>query len=247
MCIGIALYNTDNLSAQEAYTLAQLFFQVVGLPVTDAAYRSDHAGYSNVTVSDLAQLIASGEVQDFRLYHKDGNSLPWAASFGHVTDQYGGFYHIDMQYAADIPKDKLQEFIKASAEIVNAAYGIVYVQDNVVDAYEYVLDEGVVPMPVYEKHFVWRDETPGLFNGPARYKDNMLRMVYPHNVLNHNHLNINIQGQSLGNLIVSNPALGELMPVNEGQSFIWSVPEENLTEINTLFGQAGALIAWKSQ
>lgn len=247
MCIGIALYNTDNLSSQEAYTLAQLFFQMVGLPITDAAYRSQHAGYSNVTVSDLAQLIESGEVQDFRLYHKDGNTLPWVASFGHVTEQYGGFNHIDMQYANDIPKDKLQEFLKASAEIANAAYGIVYTQDNVVDAYEYVLDEGIVPIPVYEKHLVWRDETPGLFNGPARYKDNMLRMVYPHNVLNNNHLNISIQGQSLGNLIIGNPALGELKAVNDGQSFIWNVPEENLAEVNALFGQAGALIAWKSQ
>lgn len=247
MCIGIALYNTDNLSSQEAFNLAQLFFQTVGLPITDAAYRCKQAGYSNVTVSELVQLIAHGEVQDFRLYHKDGNTLPWSASFGHVTDQYESFYHIDMQYIDDIPKEKLQEFLKASAEIAKAAYGIVYNRYNIVDAYEYVLDEGVVPLPEYEKHFVWRDETPGLFNGPARYKENMLRMVYPHNVLNQNHLNINIQGQSLGNLIISNPSLGELLPVNNGQSFIWNVPEEHLDELNSLFGQAGALIAWKSQ
>lgn len=245
MSIGVALYNTDNLSSQQAFTLVEQFFQLLSLPITDAAYRSDNMAYTNVSPAELAQLVAAKKVTDFRVYHKDNEHLPWVVSFGYVTESSGGFNHIDIQYVDDIDTNSLKAFLKQAAEISQVAYGIVYHKDNVVDAYEYVLDEGVVPVPSYEKPLVWRDETPGMFNGPARYKDNMLRMVYPFNIINIKHLHIELQGKTLQEWISGNTAYGQLTPLTS-QLFLWEVPASQLDSVNKICGEAGILIAWQA-
>lgn len=244
MSVGIAIYNTDNLSSQQAYTLAKQFFNMLGITITDAAYRSNDVPYTSFSPVELAKLLATNNQTDFRLYHKDSEHLPWLASFGHVTDLSGGFYHIDVQYAGSLDNHMLKSFLKQSAEITNMAYGIAYAKDNVVDAYEYVLDEGIVPVPAYEKPLIWRDETPGMFNGPARYKDRMLRMVYPYNIINSCHLNILVQGKPLAAWIAESPAHGRLTPLT-AQLFLWEVAISELANINKICGEAGILVAWE--
>lgn len=244
MSLGIALYNTDNLSSEQAYTLAKQFFKMLGLTITNAAYRSKDVSYTNVSPDELTKLITSHSVLDFRLYHKDSEHLPWLASFGYITDTSGNFYHIDIQYAENIDQNILRHFLKQTAEIANMAYGIAYTKDNVVDAFEYVLDEGVVPVPAYERPLVWRDETPGMFNGPARYKDSMLRMVYPYNVLNNAHLNIMVQGKPLNAWISDSPKHGHLTPLTT-KLFLWEVANSELANINKVCGESGILIAWQ--
>lgn len=248
MCIGIALYNTDNLSSQKAYALAEVFFKLLNIKMTDAAYRTENRVNTNVTADELNNLTANNKVRDFRIYHKDHNILPWAASFGYVTDMNGSFYHVDIQYAYEVANEQeiILNFLKFAAETTAIPYGIAYNQDNVVDAFDYAIGEGIVPIPSYEKHLVWREETPGEFNGPARYKNTMLRMVYKYNLINANHLRINIQNQALGDWITSNPKHGSLSAINDN-SFIWVVAEEQLNYINNICGEAGILIAWNDK
>lgn len=245
MSIGVALYNTDNLSSLLAFRLAEQFFQLLSLPITDAVYRTDHMAYTNLSPNQLAQVVTANEATDFRVYHKDNVHLPWVVSFGYVTESSGGFNHIDIQYVDDVDTNTLKTFLTRAAEISHIAYGIVYRKDNVVDAYEYVLDEGVVPVPPYEKPLVWRDETPGMFNGPARYKNTMLRMVYPFNIININHLQIKLQGKTLQEWIGNNAHHGKLSPLSD-QLFLWEVPIEQLDSVNKLCGEAGLLVAWQA-
>lgn len=246
MSIGIALYHTDNLSGQQAYHLATLFFKIINQNITDISYSDESNVYHSVTLDEIKQAIDAKAVKGFRFYSKDEKNPPWLASFGYTANAQEYFDYIDIQCDTAITENEIVQFLQEAAALAFIPYGVVYTSDNVVDAYEYVMEEGVIAVPSYEQHFLWRDETP-VFYGSARYENSMLRMVYPCNLINSKHLKIVIDGKTLEDRIRSDEHFGKLIPTPNNESFIWEVPTEQLEYVNKVCGQAGVLIAWNNQ
>lgn len=244
MGIGIALYHTDNLLVQQAYHLATLFFKSINQNITNVSYSSDFDTYHSLTIDDLIQATHKDEVRGFRLYSKNENNPPWVVSFGCRAHAKTSLNYIDIQCAFDLSEEQTILFFKEALTLGFIPYGIGYVSDNVVDAYEYVMEEGIIPLPSYEQHFLWRDETPE-FQGYARYLDSMLRMVYPYNLINKNHLSIRIENQTLADKIQEDEHFGELISTPNTESFIWKVNKAQLEYVNKVCGEAGTLIAWQ--
>lgn len=243
MAIGIALYHTDSLSGQQSYHLATLFFKMIKQTITEVSYRDESNAYHSVAPNEAAELIKANKVEAIRVYSKDERNPPWLVSFGYTANPQAYFDYIDIQCAADIADESIVEFLKAVSALAFVPYGIVYNKDNVVDAYEYVMEEGVVPVPSYEQHFLWRDETP-VFFGSARYENSMLRMVYPYNLINDKHLKVLIEHKTLEDKIKEDERFGVIIPTDNTKSYIWKVPSEQLDYVNRVCGQAGLLIAW---
>lgn len=246
MSIGIALYHTDNLSGQQAYHLATLFFKMINQRITDASYYDESNAYHSVALSEMTKAIENKAVKGFRVYAKDEQNPPWVVAFGYTANPKAYFDYIDIQCGIDITEDQILQFIQEAVTLAFIPYGVVYLSDNVVDAYEYVMEEGVIPVPSYEQHFLWRDETP-MFYGSARYENSMLRMIYPYNLINSKHLNVLVDGKTLEENIHDDERFGVLIPTANTESFIWKVPSEQLAYVNKVCGQAGILIAWNNQ
>lgn len=72
----------------------------------------------------------------------------------------------------------------------------------------------------------------------------LLRDVYPLNVLNSHHLAMQVKGLSLKDWIKSDPKRGSLKSLIEGQLWSWSVPENRIQAIRKVLGPERLLISW---
>ncbi|AWM80990.1 hypothetical protein DKL61_11890 [Gammaproteobacteria bacterium ESL0073] len=153
MSIGIALYHTDNLSGQQAYHLATLFFKIINQNITDISYSDESNVYHSVTLDEIKQAIDAKAVKGFRFYSKDEKNPPWLASFGYTANAQEYFDYIDIQCDTAITENEIVQLLQEAAALAFIPYGVVYISDNVVDAYEYVMEEGVIAVPSYEQHF----------------------------------------------------------------------------------------------
>jgi len=69
-------------------------------------------------------------------------------------------------------------------------------------------------------------------------------MVYPCNLVNRRHLEIDIGGDKLREWIVSRREHGKLTELGNG-FWLWEVETERLNTVNQACGEAGISIAWK--
>jgi hypothetical protein len=96
----------------------------------------------------------------------------------------------------------------------------------------------------FENTSLFTRELPGRVPGSASYERVKLRMIYPLNVLNEEHLGIRINDLSLREWIISDSSRGSLKSI-PNDMWLWAVNEMNLAEINNACGEAGILIAWQ--
>ncbi|WP_431225802.1 hypothetical protein ACQ86O_21875 [Serratia sp. L9] len=198
-----------------------------------------------VSLSDLKNELKNKNATSFRFYNESEKSNYWTASFGFSTSDFGGFYHFDAQCAlSKRGKEKFIEFIKELSSKNNFSYGIVYNPDNVADGFYYAEGGNFVQIYQCENPMFFEKETGGIYEGQERYKNTMLRMVYPVNVINRHHLDIVIENVSLKEWISSNEKHGSLEGLNNNL-WLWTVEDTELDEVNRYLGEAGVLISWK--
>ena len=253
MCTGLAMYDTSEVTPMEACNAGESFFDAIGARITSAGYYTYkneedglHVDWIETSLSDLKSKITSKEVTAFRLYNEQNGYSPWFVSFGYMTDEFGGFHHMDAQCA--VPIDDIYEnfigFVEDVSKRISCPYGIVYAAPKVADAFYYAAGENLIKLFPYEDARIFNKETPGRFKGKARYRGDMLRMVYPCNMLNENHLHIEIQGMTLGEWIVQERGRGSLRKISN-DLWLWEVGRDDMEGVSKCCGDAGILLAWK--
>lgn len=253
MYSGMAVYNTENIDAKTACELGERLFANIGIPITGAGYYNilktgNHEGDHDiieVSFSDLKKRINNNAITAFRLYSEQKNAVPWNASFGYMTNEFGGFNYIDVQYPSVVDDSKATtEFLSALPDNIPCLYGIKYRSDKVTKALYYATGDNMVNIYQYENASLFKRECPGRFKGQERYKNTMLRMVYVINVINVNHLDIIVGSVSLKEWISSNKKHGSIEKLNSNL-WLWTVEDTDLDEVNRHLGEAGILISWK--
>lgn len=254
MCTGIAMYDTSEITPLEACNAGESFFDAIGTRITTAGYyKYINGDYGldidliETSLSDLKDKMISKEVTAFRLYSEQNGCSPWFASFGYMTDEFGSFHHIDAQCAIPIEDvyEKFVGFVENVSKKISYPYGIVYGAKRVADAFYYAEGENLVRLFPYENSSIFKKETPGRFKGEARYRGDMLRMVYPCSMLNEKHLRIKIQGMPLGEWIADEQGRGSLRKICN-DLWLWEVGKDDIDHVSKLCGDAGILIAWKA-
>lgn len=104
MSVGIALYNTDGLTALNAYEIGEFIFDRLHINITTASYykplpNGDHTSQGITAKGLLKKLEQNNELQ-FGLYCIENNET--IATFYHITKEFGSFYNLNMQYAHKI-------------------------------------------------------------------------------------------------------------------------------------------------
>ncbi|WP_339800228.1 hypothetical protein [Saezia sanguinis] len=195
--------------------------------------------------ADLKKKILANQASAFRLYCQNKTAKPWLASFGYSTNTFGsGFFHVDAQYPdTGTHFEELIALIKELDRLACFSYGIAYSASEVTDAFYYATGNNFVNIFPYENSSAWKRELPGLYNGQARYQNSMLRMVYPINIINDHHLDIDVAGSTLREWIESNAIHGSLEKLN--RMWLWKVDMNNLDHVNQCCGEAGVLISWR--
>lgn len=249
---AMAVYGIEEIPVKLAYEVGLLFFSTVGLGITAAGYyryREDRTDedidFIEVSPPELRSEIEAGRATSFRLYYASENNDLWDASFGYTTTDFGGFYHFDAQcLCRNFGNDKFLQFVEKLGELSEFRYAIFYSADDVSEGFYYAGGENLISVYDYENPILFSKETGGRFKGEERYKNKMLRMVYPLNVINEEHLNLKIEGAKLQDWILSEERRG-LLKQSLNRMWVWEVKEEDLEYVNAELGAAGLLIAWK--
>ncbi|WMT39032.1 hypothetical protein RE628_16045 [Paenibacillus sp. D2_2] len=165
--------------------------------------------------------------------------------------EYGSFPHIGAHCDSKLEEiyGAITEWTNSAAQRFDVPYGIVYTADRITKAMYYAAGENGATMFPYENGFAFIHEAPGTYQGQGRYTENMLRMVYPYNLLSEKHMKIHIagqgDGQTLRDWIEDNEERGSLRPISN--HFVWEIPVEHLKVVNQILGEAGILVAWRTQ
>lgn len=253
MCLAMALYGTECVSAELALRIGISFFSSHNLSITSAAYYEDlsdgdHDGDHDlveVTLSELTDKIKGGVASSFRLYNEDHDATPWFASYGFNTEKFGSFFHIDAQASGEeATLSSHIKFFREAAKENLALYGIVYQCDSVSNAFHYSSGENFISVYPFENSGIFKREVPGLYDGQERFKGDLLRMVYQINLLNSKHLSIDVAGKPLRQWILDDVSNGLLEDVTDSIT-IWLVEKEQLESVNEKLGKLDLLISWK--
>ncbi|MFB0773536.1 hypothetical protein [Proteus cibi] len=252
MYSGIALYNTEKLNSKNALDLAETFFKIFDLIITSAGYykKIEYGAYKGEhdivmgSLSDLKKQIGENNTISFRIYSEKNDIKPWYASFGYTTEQLLGFSYIDIQYPSICNESKLiTKYINSLDPNITFSYGINYSCEKVTTAFYYATDTNLSSIYLYEKTSLFEEECPGRFKGKARYKASMLRMVYPVNIINSNHLDIIINNITLKEWIFNNKKNGSIIKMKNNM-WLWLVDSNQIDRINKTLGETGVLISW---
>jgi hypothetical protein len=250
---AMAIYGTEKVTTARAYDMGLLFFQIIGLAITNSGYykyrkdRSDEDfDFIESSLLDLRGEIEANSATSFRLYSESKSGDLWEASFGYSTTDFGGFCHIDAQgMPPNLGGKEFLEFIDSFCKHESLSYAIFYSTNDVSEGLYYAEGENLVNIYKHENSILFSRETGGRFKGAERYKDAMLRMVYPVNLINEKHLNLQVGDCNLRQWILSNNQHGTLKSTAH-KMWIWEVEDKKLEQVNNELGEAGLLISWKS-
>ncbi|WP_175854244.1 hypothetical protein [Burkholderia cepacia] len=253
MSTGIVIYGTDPNQAASALSMAENLFRQFGGEATNAFFLEfvvrggerfvdDH----ETSLADLRGRIATGEVAAFQVYsNEEKNGVP-VISFGHNVPEFEGLSFVDVQIGRSIQEIKieLEEFIKNIAINMSFKYAIAYDAENSSIAYKYSTGVNLVRIFPFENTSLFTRDLPGRSPGSASYEGKKLRMIYPVNVLNEEHLEIRVNDLSLKEWIKSDSSRGSLENIPNSM-WLWSVKTTDLPEVNNACGEAGILLAWQ--
>jgi len=249
---AMAIYGIERITPERAYEAGVCFFQTIGLAVTVSGfykYRKDRAeediDFIEVSLADLKGEIQSGSATSFRLYCESNSGVLWDASFGYSTTDFGGFYHIDAQgLPSSFGDEQFLSFIEAFSTSNSLDYAIFYSVDDASEGLYYASGENLVSVYSYENPTLFSRETGGRFKGAERYRGELLRMVYPINVISERHLKIQVGSCNLREWILSDSRNGDL-ELGVNNTWVWKVEGNDLERVNSLLGENGVLISWK--
>lgn len=254
MCLAMALYGVENVSSELALRLGMSFFSLMNVSITSAGYYEylmdgDHVGDHDlieVTLSELARKIEERSVSSFRLYNESEGLAPWFASYGYSTNDFGSFFHIDAQSSGEqTTLENYTQFFREIAGKASISYGIAYRCESISKGYSYAAGENFVSIFPFESSGVFKKEVPGRYSGKERYKGALLRMVYEVNLLNSEHLMIDVAGVPLRQWILEDGDNGVLEVLSESIA-IWLVEEKKLSYVNERLGKLGLLVSWRT-
>ncbi|KIC82235.1 hypothetical protein [Pseudomonas sp. C5pp] len=255
MCAAnaMAIYGIEKITPEFVYELGVRFFKIIGLDITTSGYykyRKDRSGedidFVEVSLADLSREVKSGRATSFRLYCESENGFLWDASFGYSTTDFGGFYHIDAQgLPSSFGEEEFLEFIDGVCLFGSLDYAIFYSVDDVSEGLYYAGGENLISVYNYENLTLFSRGTGGRFKGVERYKNEMLRMVYPINVVNEGHLKLQVGPYSLRDWILSDSRHG-VLKLSANDMWVWMVEGKNLEHVNKELGGESVLISWKS-
>ncbi|WP_174970175.1 hypothetical protein [Burkholderia lata] len=196
--------------------------------------------------ADLRGMILNGEVTSFRMYGDEkGDGAP-VISFGYNDATYGGLSYVDIQFYGSIYEmsEEVGEFLGDAPSHLIFKYAIAYDAEKSSVAYKYSTGVNLIRIFPFENTSLFTRELPGRVPGSASYEGVKLRMIYPLNVLNEEHLEIRVNDLSLKEWIESDSSRGSLKSISN-KMWLWSVKETDLPEVNNACGEAGILIAWQ--
>ncbi|CAM2183486.1 conserved hypothetical protein [Burkholderia cepacia] len=253
MSAGIVIYGTDPTQVESALSLAESLFRQFGGEATKAVFlefvvrngerfADDH----ETSIAELRGRIAAGEVVEFQVYNDEENGGVPVISFGHNAPEFEGLSFVDVQIGRSIGEvsEEIVKFIKHAAINVRFKYAIAYDAKNSSIAFKYSTGVNLVGIFPFENTSLFTRELPNRSPGSASYEGAKLRMVYPLNVLNEEHLEIRVNDLSLKEWIGSDSSRGSLESISNGM-WIWSVDATALPEVNNACGEAGILLAWQ--
>ncbi|MGN7356842.1 MULTISPECIES: hypothetical protein [unclassified Paenibacillus] len=255
MVTGISIYDTEKMNASEALEIGMSFFEAIAVSVNAATYYKflsdgDHEGdhqLFNISPDLLQENVLAGTCDAFWLYHERKGSTPWYAAFSRETGDYGSFHHFTA--FCEFPLEEVYELLTAwladlAKQFPRFSYGILFSAEEMTRAYYYAAGNNGATVFPYENGFAFNKETPGSYQGKGRYSGEKLRMVYPCNLVNSQHLQIKIGGVKLAEWIRSGEERGELTNLGD-ELWLWEVESIHLDQVNQACGEAGHLLAWK--
>ncbi|MFC7677383.1 hypothetical protein [Paenibacillus sp. GCM10028914] len=255
MITGIAIYDTENINAPEALNIGLSFFDAICVSVNAATYykflsNGDHEGdheLFDIPLDSLKENVLTGACDAFWLYHERKGAVPWYAAFSRETGDYGSFPHLSAvcEISIDEVYAPLTSWLADLAKrFPRFSYGIMYSAEKMTRAHQYAAGNNGVTLLPYENGFAFKKETPGMYKGKGRYSGEKLRMVYPCNLVNSQHLQIEIDGLKLVEWIRSSKERGKLTNLGD-EHWLWEVEPTYLDQVNQACGEAGHLLAWK--
>ncbi|AFK72472.1 hypothetical protein D3C76_746860 [compost metagenome] len=253
MSIALALYGIEGVTPRLAMKFAKHYFSCLNLSITGAAYfkylsNGGHVGDHDLVMVDMTELeekINNGLATAFRVYNEAVGAIPWSASFGYTTNDFGGFYHFDGQCSGDVIElERMIKFIKDVCADITVQYGMIYKCDRISKAFSYAAGNNMVTMYPCENSSAFKKKVSGRFQGRERYKESLLRMVYPVNIISNKHLEVDVGGMLLKDWIGDGAGRGSLEALTSS-TWLWYVQVDQLEDVNKSLGEAGILISWK--
>ena len=136
----------------------------------------------------------------------------------------------------------VENLIRLLVPLSRPAYGIAFPARTIFAASGYSRGMG---SPLFA------NENPGLFQDDYRigmraksFQAERLRMVYPLNLLNEQHLSLRIGKSALRDFITGDARNGRLTELPDA-TWLWTVESTRLQELNDEFGASGLLICWQ--
>ncbi|WP_175857542.1 hypothetical protein [Burkholderia anthina] len=253
MSTGIVIYGTDPAQTASALEVAESFFRQFDEEVTRAIFLEfvvrggeriidDH----ETSLLDLRAKISAREVTAFRVSNDREKGDAPTISFGCNVPIFGGLSFVDIQIERSMCEinERIEAFLESVAAHLSCKYVIAYDAEKSSIAYKYSTGVNLVKIFSFENTSLFTRELPGRVPGSASYEGAKLRMIYPLNVLNEEHLEIRVGDLSLREWITSDSSRGSVRSI-PNKMWLWSVKETDLAEVNNACGEAGILIAWQ--
>ena len=150
--------------------------------------------------------------------------------------------HLALSEPEPLPPARVLEIIDTVWREFRPAYGIVYPARTTFDAYSYAYVNGSIVYPEWDNPFLFADDAP-LYGGPSDHTGPRLRLVYPHSLLNADHLVIDVAGMPLRRWITADPDRGQIVETPSGAS-VWQVADDRIEGVTRTLGEAGVLLSW---
>lgn len=253
MSTGIVIYGTDSTRAAVVLEMAESLFRQLGEKVAGATFMEfvDRDGARiienhEVSLNDLRKCISNGAAVAFQIWSDGKNAGVPVVSFGCNARKFGGLSFLDVQIEGSVCeiKNDIERFLENFVIRSGCKYAIAYDAKDSSTAYKYSAGINLVRIFPFENTSFFTRELPGRVPGTASYERVKLRMIYPLNLLNEEHLEIRVGDLSLRKWIMADSSRGSLRSISN-KMWLWSVKEKDLAEINNACGEAGILIAWQ--
>lgn len=253
MSTGIVIYGTDSTRAAVVLEMAESLFRQLGEKVAGATFMEfvDRDGARiienhEVCLNDLRKCISNGIVVAFQIWGDGKSAEVPVVSFGCNARKFGGLSFLDVQIEGSVYeiKNDIERFLENFVIRSDCKYAIAYDAKDSSTAYKYSTGINLVRIFPFENTSFFTRELPGRVPGTASYERVKLRMIYPLNLLNEEHLKTRVGDLSLRQWILADSSRGSLRSI-PSKMWLWSVKEKDLAEINNACGEAGILIAWQ--
>lgn len=250
MITGFAYYGITLPDARASVTAASAIFDQLRLTGVDASRyirtkpdRQDETLHLVETAwDDLTENPSSGNFR-FRATAQMG---PAEMLGGFDDGTQAGFSLIDLSFVdqREMSEDKIISLFREIARRLHPAYGFCYFCETIEQSISYANVNGATMFAANENPFAFTDDLSEWSGGDDTYKRTRLRMVYPYNLLNNDHLAIRIDGLRLSDWIRDGEERGKIIELDVA-AHVWAVPASQLARINRVLGEAGLLISWR--